>query len=151
LPVKEQVSKPIKMDKDIGTAKPMPTGDQPIQLAKWMEQNGKPAEAAKIYERELKAHPFREHNYNRLMMIYRKNKDYRNELRIINTGINAFTEYYKPESISNNKSVARLSRQLNKLVGLTDEKGNSLFDAGPIGKWKMRKGVVLKKLKRLKE
>ena len=140
------------MDKHIAItgAEAMPPKDHPVELARWLEQNGKAAEAAKIYERELKAHPFREHNYNRLMMIYRKTGDYRNELRVINEGIKAFTEYYKPESASKNKNVARLRRQLNKLVGLTDDKGNSLFDAGPIGKWKARKTVVLKKMQKNK-
>lgn len=123
-----------------------PTKEDPVKLAKWLEQSGKYAEAAKIYEREVKAHPFREYNYTRLMMIYRKDKDYRNEMRIINSGISAFSDYYKPASLSKNKNVVKLSRQLNKMVGLTDEKGNNLFDAGPIGKWKRRKEAVLKKI-----
>ena len=80
------------------------------------------------------------------MMIYRKKKDYKNELRVINEGIKVFRELYTPSSAGKNRNVIKLSRQLSMVTGLTDKKGKSLYDAEPIGKWKKRKQVVLKKL-----
>lgn len=136
----------LNYEQDEEEVEEIPAKNEPVEMAKWLEKKGRLDEAAKIYERLLKAHPWREYNYSRLMMIYRKEKDYKNELRVINTGIKAFEEFYKPSVVGKNKNVIKLSKQLNVLVGLTDKKGNPLFDAGPIGKWKKRKQLVLKKM-----
>ena len=115
-------------------------------MAKYKEKEGKLDEAATLYERFLKIHPANEHSYNRLMMIYRKQKDFKNELRVINAGIKTFQELYMPSSVGKHKNIIKLSKQLSMLTGLTDKKGKSLYDAEPIGKWKKRKQLVLKKL-----
>ena len=117
-----------------------------VGIAKYKEREGNLDEAAKVYETIIKYHPANEYSYNRLMMIYRKNKDYRNELRVINEGIRIFQELYTPSSVGKHKNVIKLSRQLSMLTGLTDKKGKSLYEPEPIGKWKKRKLVVLKKL-----
>ena len=130
-----------------GNVAEMP-GDDIREKARWMEVNGRLPQAAKLYEKLVKLHPFREEYYNRLIIIYRKQKDYKNELRIINLGIKNFREYYAPSFTGKNNRIIKLSRQLNKMVGLTDKKGNSVYEAGPIGKWKKRKELVLKKLRK---
>jgi hypothetical protein len=114
--------------------------------AAYMEKTGDLEEAARLYEKLLKEKPAHEDNYSRLMIIYRKQKDLKNELRVINSGIKFFQELYTPTSIGKHKNVIKLSKQLSLLTGLTDKKGKSLYDAEPIGKWKKRKEVVLKKL-----
>ena len=117
-----------------------------VGIANYKEREGNLDEAAKVYETIIKYHPANEYSYNRLMMIYRKKKDYKNELRVINEGIKVFRELYTPSSAGKNRNVIKLSRQLSMVTGLTDKKGKSLYDAEPIGKWKKRKQVVLKKL-----
>ncbi len=117
------------------------------EKARWMEENGRLSEAAKLYEKLVKLHPYKEENYGRLMIIYRKQKDYKNELRVINLGIKNFQEYYAPSLTGKNNQVIKLSRILSKMVGLTDKKGNNLIEPGPIENWKKRKGLVLKKIK----
>lgn len=123
------------------------SGNDIREKARWMEVNGRLQQAAKLYGKLVKLHPFREENYSRLIIIYRKQKDYKNELRVINLGIKNFKEYYTPSFAGKDTRIIRLSRQLNKMVGLTDKKGNSVYEAGPIGKWKKRKELVLKKLR----
>jgi hypothetical protein len=116
-------------------------------MARYLERTEQPDKAAKLYEKLIKGHRFNEHNYNRLLMIYRKNKDFKNELRILDTGIKAFQEFYMPFATGKDRTVINLSKKLNVLIGLTDRKGKSLADREPIAKWKKRKEVVLKKLK----
>ncbi|MEO6723299.1 MAG: hypothetical protein ABIN67_23230 [Ferruginibacter sp.] len=141
-------TKVVKLNTEKDTIEvPVPPAKDDLQgMAKYREKEGDLAEAAKLYEKILKAHPSNELSYNRLMMIYRKQKDFKNELRVINDGIKAFQQLYTPSSIGKHKNIVKLSKQLNMLTGLTDKKGKSLYDAEPIGKWKKRKQVVLKKL-----
>ncbi len=80
------------------------------------------------------------------MMIYRKQKKLESELQVISTGINAFSNFYMPSAKGKQKSIISLSKKLSMLIGLTDKKGKSLVDTEPIGKWKKRKEIVLKKL-----
>ena len=104
--------------------------------------------AAKKYEKLIRQYPNREIYYNRLMLVYRKLKDFTSELKTIHAGIAAFTTLYdiSPEGVD--KKIVQLSRQLSKLTGLTDNKGKNLYDPDPIGKWKRRKEAVMKKLEK---
>ena len=137
-----QIKPPVKAE-ETGEA---PGKDDVQGMANYLEKTGDFQQAAKLYEKLLKEKPAHEENYNRLMIIYRKQKDFKSELRVINSGIKFFQELYTPTSIGKHKNVIRLSKQLSVLTGLTDKKGKSLYDAEPIGKWKKRKEVVLKKL-----
>ena len=136
----------IKSSRERNTEPARPVEDDLIGTAKYEEKEGNLHEAAKLYEALIKSYPANEYSYNRLMMIYRRQKEYKNELRIINEGIRVFQELYTPSAIGKHKNIIKLSRQLNILTGLTDKKGKSVYDAEPIGKWKKRKQVVLKKL-----
>jgi hypothetical protein len=127
-----------------------PAKDDIAAMAKYKEKTGDMEEAAKLYEKLVSKHPAGEHNYNRLMMIYRKQKDFKNELRVINSGIKVFQDLYTPSSLGKHKNIIKLSKQLNMMTGLTDKKGNALYEAEPIGKWKKRKQIVLKKLGRVR-
>jgi hypothetical protein len=122
-----------------------PPKSNPLALAQYLEKNEQLEEAAVYYEKYLKTQPRDTLPYNRLMIIFRKLKDVKNELRIIDLGIQSFTALYTPTAAGKNSNVVKLSKQLNILTGLTDKKGNSLHDAGPIGKWKTRKALILKK------
>lgn len=102
--------------------------------------------AIKDYEEAIKVNPLAEKAYNRLMILYRREKDYKNELRIINTGIKAFEDFYRSRK-SGSKKIAEISKKLNRSFGFTDKKGNMLYDPKPIAQWKKRKAVVQKKIK----
>lgn len=118
-----------------------------IAVANDAEIKGNNDEAIALYKAILKDSPLYENAYNRLMILYRKNKDFKNELRIINAGIKAFENFYKPKTKGKTKLIASISNRLNKLIGLVDKKGNRTYDPEPLGKWKKRKRIVAKKVK----
>lgn len=140
-------SKIIKLNPREKAPLKLPSKDDRLGMAKYLEQTGKTKEAVQLYEKLIKAERFREFTYNRLMMIYRKNKDYKNELRIINAGIKTFQDLYMPTATGRHSAIISLSKKLNVLIGLTDKKGRNLSDMEPIAKWKKRRLVVLQKMK----
>ena len=101
--------------------------------------------AIKDYEEAIKTNPLAEKAYDRLMILYRKEKDHKNELRIINTGIKCFEKFYRSRKTSS-KKIAEISKKLNRSFGFTDKKGNAVYDPEPIAGWKKRKAVVEKKI-----
>lgn len=115
--------------------------------AKEIESAGDLAVAAKMYLAIIKLDPHHLQAYNRLMIIYRKQKMYREELAIIERAITAFTNLYTPKA-AHNKIVRNISAKLNKAFGMVDKKGNSLFDPGPVASWKKRKILVEKRIKK---
>src|SRR4029077_18002330 len=95
-----------------------------------------PGESAAEYEKLIRKDRYNEKAYNRLMIIYRKNKDYAKELKLIEAGIKAFSDFYnKAVKRKPDKRTIRLSRALLKLTGLSDKKGNQLYQREPINKW----------------
>jgi tetratricopeptide (TPR) repeat protein len=121
-----------------------------LSEAKQAEQNEDISEATKLYERAIKQAPTDERAYNRLMIIYRKEKEYDAELKVIDKGIDAFTKLYQSKTkkvVGNDKEAVRLSNALIKSLGLKDKKGNDLIEHEPIATWKKRRAVVLKKIK----
>jgi len=113
------------------------------------EQNENFPEAEKLYKKAMKQSPLNETAYNRLMIIYRKQKNFEEELKIINKGIDVFTNHYakRLNKKNNNAQIKALSASLMKKVGLADKKGNALYDPEPVSTWKKRKLLVQKKLK----
>ena len=84
------------------------------------------------------------------MIIYRKQKKYKEELEIINKGLQHFKEH-DAENAAKKKSSAsikKISNSLNKSLGLVDKKGNVVYEPEPIPTWKKRKTTVEKKLKK---
>ena len=121
-----------------------------LERASQAEADEKLQLAARLYEQAVKEKPFNEFPYNRLMIIYRKLKLYKDELRVINAGIKNFQEAHKKRvqgSVRKNSTISRLSTALMKSAGLLDKKGNLVYEPGPIDKWKKRKLIVEKKLK----
>ena len=104
-------------------------------------------EATSLYQQAINKDSLNEHAYARLMTIFRRQKEYKKELRIINNGIKVFEKFYRSQSHHKSKSITEISNKLNRSVGLIDKKGNSLYDPEPIAKWKKRKAVVEKRIK----
>lgn len=116
-----------------------------IQNAEQLEKEGQLKEASKLYEDAIKSKPLDEHPYNRLMIIYRKLKQPKDELRVIKTGIAVFEASFVRKS--RNKKLAALSNAMMKTAGLADKKGKATYHPEPVNKWMKRKEVVEKKLK----
>lgn len=89
--------------------------------------------------------------YERLMVHYRKEKNYADELKVIKKGIDTFKKFYsklQASAVKKQKSkVAELSRQFSKRAGLTDKKGNDTYLPDPLPKWIKRQSVVEQKIK----
>jgi hypothetical protein len=120
-----------------------------IDKAKDAESDNDIEQAASLYEQARKADPANEYAYDRLMIIYRKLKKYREELRVINEGIKFFEEFYRNKSAQfagTDKKIMELSNAFMKRVGLQDKKGKNLYSPEPIPKWRKRKETVEKKL-----
>jgi hypothetical protein len=103
--------------------------------------------AIDLYKKVIKTDNLNIYAYDRLMKIFRQSKDYKKELVIINSGIKAFEQFYKPGLKTKSKKVSEISLKLNKAFGLTDKKGNNVYNPEPIARWKKRRINVEKKMK----
>lgn len=118
-----------------------------LYQAKQFESNDEPEKAIALYQKVIKENPLNEQAYDRLMIIYRKNKDAKKEKDIINKAIKAYEEFYKNiPKVSQSKKIVSLSRAFMKSTGLTDNKGKLLYQKEPLARWNKRKRVVEKKL-----
>jgi tetratricopeptide (TPR) repeat protein len=120
-----------------------------LQQATAAEKNGDLELAEKLYRQEINKNAFNASVYTRLMVIYRKQKKYKEELEIINKALKHFKEHAEKQlsSKTSNAAIKKLSKSLNKSLGLTDRKGNFLYEPEPVPTWKKRKTTVEKKLK----
>ncbi len=121
-----------------------------IQKAGEEEEKGKIEDAITLYETAIKEKKVDEYPFDRLMIIYRKLKKYKDELRVINKGIRVFEDFYKRQSAkpgAGKKKLADLSNAFMKTARLNDKKGRPLYQPEPIARWLKRKAVVEKKLK----
>src|SRR5687767_1150387 len=104
--------------------------------------------ASLIYEKLIKSNPLEEKAYDRLMIILRKQKEYKKELALINKGIKAFRDLHESQSKSQlNRKALQLSKALLKSTGLADEKGVALYQQEPVGRWTRRKKLVENKVR----
>jgi hypothetical protein len=109
-----------------------------------------PETAIRLYQRAVKQEPHIELAYDRLMIVYRKEKMYTEELELINKGIKAFESFFAERSkkiMGKNAKAVQLSNALAKSLGLKDKKGNDQVMKEPIASWMKRKGMVEKKVK----
>ena len=119
-----------------------------LDLAAQEEAKGNLNKAASYYEESIKDEKPDELPFNRLMVIYRKQKMYKDELRVIKRGIKVFQDFYKKNSpkTAKGKKLSDLSEAFMKTSGLKDKKGELLYNPEPIGRWLKRKEVVEGKL-----
>lgn len=118
-----------------------------------LETEGKLQEAVDLY---LKVHgkvPANEQVIMRLLIIYRKRKEYKKEQQLINEVLKAREEDQMAERkqwISKHRKMARNSLLLAKSLGLMDKKGLPVYQDPFIETLHKRKTVVAKKLKEKK-
>lgn len=114
--------------------------------AKEYEEEGELEKAAQTYEKIIRKITNDSAIFDRLMIVYRKQQEYAKELRIINKALVSFTKIHGPKTAD--KKVTTLSKKLMRITGLSDNNGNSLYEGGPLGKWRRRKIWVEKRLSR---
>ena len=127
--------------KVVHSNKDLPAPGDWLAMAKQHEEAGEYEEAATMYEKLVKERPHDEKVYNRLFIMYRKLKQPQKELIILNNAISAFEDLYKRKP-AYNKKIVQLSKALLKSTGLSDKKGNSLYEPEPISRWKKRRKTV---------
>ena len=117
--------------------------------ARKAELDGELEKAIKLYEQNIREDYAEEFAFERLMIIYRKQKEYEDELRVINRGIELFEQNIKEHlkhSLARHvdgKKLEQLSHAILKTSGLKKEE---LHFPDPIDKWIKRKEIVEKKL-----
>lgn len=126
------------------------TAKDRLGKAKQAEAAQQLKQAAEIYEQILKEDNLEVEAYDRLMIVYRKLKDYKNELTVVDRGIKAYEDFYNSKT-SKSKKVIDISNKLAKSMGLVDKKGNTTYNPEPIRKWKKRRLVIEKRLKPTKK
>ncbi|MFN2439495.1 MAG: tetratricopeptide repeat protein [Chitinophagaceae bacterium] len=119
-----------------------------IKQAKAAEEAGEAENAAVLYERAIKQEPFLEQPYNRLMIIYRKTKRFKDELRVLDKALDIFKTHYddKKEIFKRQNTVGKLSKALLKSLGGDKESIEKSYPQ-PIPKWMIRRKTVEKKMK----
>jgi tetratricopeptide (TPR) repeat protein len=121
-----------------------------IEAARNVEADGELEKAASIYEQAIRQHPMDEFPYNRLMIIYRKFKQPKNELRVIKKALEVYTAFYdkKLKPYTSNTMVGQLSKALLKSVTGSAKKTSYTSYPEPIPRWTLRKKAVEKKLEK---
>ena len=116
-----------------------------IMKAVSFEKANEPKAAVKIYEVLLKHRPSNERILTRLIINYRKIKDYKKELKYINALIKVHESFYAPKK-RKGASIISISEKINRSLGVTDKKGNRIYTDDTIRKLEKRKLLVEKKL-----
>ena len=121
-----------------------------LSQAKESESEGNLEDAAALYEQLVKENQADEFIFDRLMIIYRKLKLYKDEFRTINKAIKVSEDILKKPAgrkSAKQQKLTTLSNAFMKSSGLTDKKGNLVYIPEPLSRWMKRKTVVEKKLK----
>jgi hypothetical protein len=90
--------------------------------------------------------------YDRLMIHYRKEKAYKEELKVIRKGIATLQKFYTKQQRSSlkkiNPKITELSSKIGRSTGLLDKKGKDVYLPEPLPRWIKRQAVVEQKIKR---
>src|SRR5688500_14699573 len=76
--------------------------------------------------------------YDRLMIYYRKQKEYKKELQLINRALKVFGDRLKEQAgnilaaAQSSSTIKRLSDKINRSAGLMDKKGNLTYLPEPL-------------------
>lgn len=123
------------------------------QAGKELEAAGDTAKAIALYEKEVAKGHTDAFPYQRLLILYHKQKEYKEELRVLKKGIAVFTEKLKEKQkqVFGNRpgrKLVNLSKKMAQTLGLLDKKGEHILLPSPLDKWTVRKKMVERKLKK---
>jgi hypothetical protein len=117
--------------------------DDLLSQGKQLEGQEEWADAEKVYLKKIEGRPYDEVAYNRLMIVYRKQKKYDEEVKFIKKSIKTFQEWFKETSeLNGSRKVATISKSLQKTLGVQERE--------PIAAWSRRLLVLEKRLKKKK-
>lgn len=109
-----------------------------------------------LYEQQTKTGIADPLPYDRLMIYYRKQKEYKKELQLINQALKVFGEKLKKQTsqifatAKSRTASKKLMEKFSKSVGLMDKKGNPNYVPEPLARWMKRKQTVQQKIKKQK-
>jgi len=118
-----------------------------IHQARVAEGDKDVEKAASLYEKVIEQKPILEQPYTRLMIIYRKLKQPKDELRVINEALKVFRDYHneRVKQYSRKDKIGQVSKALLKsLTGSTKAQPYPQ----PVPKWFARQKQVEKKLEK---
>lgn len=121
-----------------------------IEQARQLESGGLTDDAIGYYRQVLKEDPLNNVAYDRLMVIYRKQKAYRKELAVINEAIKAYEgniRSMQEQHTKGKRKAVQLSKSLAQSLGLADRKGAPVYEDRILATWRKRKETVAGKLK----
>jgi len=110
-----------------------------------------------FYQQRAKSGTLDPFPYDRLMIFYRKRKEYKKELILINRALKVFGDHFKKQASTvlaaakSQAAIKRLSAKLNQSSGLTDKKGKPRYVPEPVLRWTKRKQTVQEKIRRFKD
>jgi len=124
--------------------------DERNKTARQAEKEGDINKAVRFYEQNISEDYADRFAFERLMIIYRKQKEYKNELRVIKRGIEVFQQTFKERvkhSLAKRVSDRKLEQLSNAIMKASGQKKEQLPFPDPVDKWLKRKEIVEKKLK----
>lgn len=119
-----------------------------MSAARQAEKSGDLKSAEKLYQKIVKAHPAAFTAFDRLMVIYRKQKELSKELETIDLAIGNFKKDYLEKQqawIAKNEAAAGLSRDLAISLGLMDHEGLPVSADPQLSRWLKRKELLLRR------
>jgi hypothetical protein len=120
------------------------------KAAREAEEDNDHNKAVRFYEQNIREDYADKFAFERLMIIYRKHKEYKDELRVIKRGIEVFQKKFKERvkhSLARHVSDKKLVQLSNAIIKISGQKKEELHFPDPIDKWLKRKEIVEKKLK----
>lgn len=127
--------------------------DKKLEEARLKEKEGDLKTAEKLYQQVLKTDPAIYQAYDRLMIIYRRQKDSQKEIEIIKLATDNFKNNYLERQrvwIEKNEIAAGLSRDLAISLGLMDKDGLPLTSDPLLIKWDKRLTLLEKRMEKKK-
>ena len=121
--------------------------------ARQAELEGDLGKAIKLYQQNIKQDLADEFAFDRLMIIYRKQKEFEKEAKVLDRGIELFQQHmneHLKHSLSkriDEKTLEHLSNAILKRTGLKDQEFQY---PDPVNKWIKRKMALEQKVKKEK-
>jgi tetratricopeptide (TPR) repeat protein len=126
--------------------------DSKEKLIPWLEETRQLEDddlehAIREYREIISIFPQDERAFNRLMVLYRQLKMNKEELNVINQAIKTFSRPAAKIVKKNKTKIAAISKSISRSMGLTNKKGDQLYQPEPIGRWMKRKELLMKRMK----
>ena len=126
--------------------------DSKEKLIPWLEETRQLEDddlehAIREYKEIIAIFPRDERAFNRLMVLYRQLKMKKEELNVINQAIKTFSQPAAKIVKKNKTKIAAISKSISRSMGLTNKKGDQLYQPEPVGRWMKRKELVMKRMK----